>query len=306
MHNIFKQHCLQSIKQLGTIFYNVDAGNLYYGDNSFTLEVKTPIGKYFFKFFLAKNIKKIKSEIFIMKFLQRKKLRVPELLNIGNNELFYSKMMPQINTVFYATKSIKGTAISIQSLDNLYKIIDYISWLHKYCAEINIKRINLQYRTDHQNLIEFYLSNFLFFNKKGLDKDIEYFINLIPDKNKKYPIHSDIHCKNIIFSEEYGITLIDFSDIRISYLEDDLGRFFQYILYELNVDINTINLLIENYESISKFTIKRTSIYISIIFNTIYRYFFDSQFDKDEYYYNITKKLIKLIRNLANSGRYIK
>ena len=31
-----------------------------------------------------------------------------------------------------------------------------------------------------------------------------------------------------IFSEEYGITLIDFSDIRISYLEDDLGRFFQY------------------------------------------------------------------------------
>lgn len=301
MNNIFQAHCIYSIRKLSPSFNDFEAGNLYYGDNSFTLEVTTAICKYFFKFFLAENIKKVKSEIFVLKFLQGKKLSVPEFLRIGNDELFYSQMIPQVNTIFYATKVVEGTPMPITSWDNLYKVIDYVSLLHKYCAEIDMKKIKLRHSTGHQNLIKFYLYNFSFFNRKGLAKEIEYFINLVPYKHKMYPIHSDIHCKNMIFSEKSGITLIDFSDIRIGYFEDDLGKFFQYILYEKNVDINVISLLIETYEKISKFTVSRTNIYISIIFNTIHRYFSDAQFDKNNHYHNITKNVIKLVKNLVLS-----
>lgn len=121
-------------------------------------------------------------------------------------------------------------------------------------------------------------------------------MRLLPDETVKCPIHSDICFKNIIFSKMQGMFLIDFSDLRFSYLEDDLGRFFQCILYENDVNIDVISSLIARYEKNTEFVISKKNLCISILFNVMYRYFFDSLLDKESDHYGALKKVIASVR----------
>lgn len=293
---------IEKLEEIGlNCIYNSDIGKIQVikvldGEDNFIIKGLIEQQIYYFKFFYNANIEKIKAEIQVVNFLRNNDIIVPEFYKKNGQILFENKTH---DIAFYASKELKGNNKYSINKKLLEEIIDSISNMHKKIITIDESKINLKENTDKDRIEMFYNNNMKFLTNNGIDKYIKLVIENKSEKNKKYPIHSDLYFKNIIFNDSKVVGFIDFSDIRKSYIEDDLGKLFQNLLCVHNFTINTIEELIWRYKEKMNIFISDKNIYISILYRTVYRYYMEykeSDFKKEKFeevMNIISKKIIR-------------
>lgn len=293
---------LKTLEELGLdCIYNSDIEQIQVietidGDDNFIIKGLVEQQIYYFKFFNYANIEQIRAEIQVVNFLRRKNIIVPEFYKRNEQILFEHKTH---NMVFYASKELKGNNKYSVNKKLLEEIIDSISNMHKKLMTMDASKINLKEITDKDRMAIFYNNNIEFLTSNRIEKYIKHAIENESEKNKKYPIHSDLYFKNIIFNDNKVVGFIDFSDIRKSYIEEDLGKLFQNLLCAHNFKIDTIEELIGRYKEKMNIFISDKNIYISILYRTVYRYYIEykeSNFEKEKFeevMNIISKKIIR-------------
>ena len=259
------------------------------GSDGIVLPVIIHNERFYFKFVPNDFKERIEKEIEIVEELGKHGCNVPIYYSMENKKIFEID-----NKVFYASKEVPGIIFDKNIEKNLLdKIIIEIAKIHKVLKKIEVKE---EKKSDLDRLQEFYNSNTEFFKKYDLVKYIENILSKNYKEEEYIYIHSDINFRNIIVDENKDIYFIDFTDMRVGYLEDDLGKIFQNILY-LDLTKDEIYELIKAYERELNYKINIDNLILSIVFRIIYRYFcFVNNKEGNIEEYDIeTKKVLKKI-----------
>ncbi len=224
---------------------NINILKIIEGEDNFILEIRITKQIYYFKFFQKPNIKKLESEVKFVKFLRDNNIVVPSFYEKNKKILFYNK---ENDIAFYATEKIEGNNKFYTNYRLVEKIIDRVCEMHNVILNINLENLELQEETDKERLIEFYNKNSSFIIKNNLKYCIDIVKEIEAENKITYPIHSDLYFKNIIFNNNKIKGFIDFSDIRKTYIEEDLGKLFQNLLCSHSFNIIQIDGLIKKYK----------------------------------------------------------
>ena len=302
MKNILKDIVLKLIKENNIPINN--AGELIFGDGCLVLPAYIYKEKCYFKFFLnPNNLNKINSEIEIVTYLKENESPVAEIIEINNKKLFNLQLEKGINIYFFIVKAVEGDMDYNVTEEMLENIFEEIAIMHKKIKGFDQSKINLEIYTDYQRLIEFYIKNYNFCLSENLSDYIKQIITISPEDTETYPIHSDLYFNNFIMKNNKLKCFIDFSDIRMSYFEDDFGKIFQFLLCNNKIDIKDISKYLEIYESTSGIKLYKKNIYISIIFRVIYREYCKYKEDNTYKFDELCRKILKeILEEIDRSG----
>ena len=287
MSNFLQEISLKMIKEQKIVPHKI--GNIYYGNGSFSLPVLLENGIYYFKFFPTSNMFTVQSEIDIVNYLIKNGTPLPRFLTQNDKEIFHSK---NGNIFFYAQEVMDGDNTSVLSEHLINVIVDSIAQMHLKLKDFDKTTIHIEKITDYQKLIELYIKNKCNCDSKGIGEYLERIIRIGIDNVPTYPIHSDLYMGNIMVKDGHFKGFIDFSNIRESYFEDDLGKFFQSMLLENIIIPEDIENLIKVYESKCDIPLSRRNIYVSTLYCMLDRYF------NKEYQGNKNKRFISTIQKL--------
>lgn len=247
--------------------------------------------KIYFKFLPKEFKRRIEKEIEVVKILKRKGCKVPDYFEANGQVIF-----EDTNIIFYASYEVPGISCERKiNFDILKDIMIELSKMHKVLKEISIEG---KKESDLDRFKEFYKKNIFFFQQEKLCTFVEKILDRDYEEEEYYYIHSDINFKNIFMENEHVTCFIDFTDLRIGYLEDDLGKLFQNILY-LNLNDNELEDLINIYEKELGKKVNRKNLLLSIVFRMMYRYYNfinNNEGNKEEYRIRTEKILQKIIR----------
>ena len=267
MSNILQENSLKMIKEQKIVPYKI--GNIYYGNGTFSLPALLENGIYYFKF-PTSNMLAIQSEVDIENYLIKNGIPLPRFLIQDGKEIFQSKYG---NMVFYAQEFIDGDNTPVLSKRLINDIVESIAQMHMKLKDFDKTTISIEKITDYQRLIELYIKNKCNGDSKEINKYLERIIRIGIDNVPTYPIHSDLYMGNIRIKDGNFKGFIDFSNIRESYFEDDLGKFFQSILLENVIIPEDIENLISVYENKCGIPISKRNIYVSTLYCMLDRYF---------------------------------
>lgn len=260
---------------------------IFTGDNCIIVPFFCEDGKYFLKFFINGNLSQICAEIELVKYFFDIGLPVPQFFSFGEASYLAKKINSQ-NFYCFATKEIDFFSISKPTLSQLIKSTEVISLLHNSINKYNWKHLNLNIITDFQRLFNLIVTNYSFFNSNGILQSVEDVLRFKHQKSKLIPIHSDLRMENILFMNNDLKAIIDFSDIRVSCIEDDIGRFIQYLSYTKDIKFDIINEIISKYQVFSQQILNLKLLRISIIYNTLFRlcsdYLYLNEREKETYF----------------------
>ena len=293
--NILQEISLKMIEEQQIVPHKT--GTIYYGNGSFSFPALLENGIYYFKFFPTTNISAIQSEIDIVNYLIRKGIPLPRFLTQNGKTIFHSK---NGNMVFYASEFMDGDNDPILSKQLINDIVINIAQMHLKIKDFDKTNINIEKTTDYQRLMELYIKNQCNGDSKGIEEYLERIIKIGVDNVPTYPIHSDLYMGNVRIKDGNFKGIIDFSNLRESYFEDDLGKFFQSILLANVIVPEDIDDLIKLYESESGIPLSKRNIYVSTLYCMLDRYFNkDFQgYSKDVFTYTIQKLFKQLERKI--------
>lgn len=246
------------------------AGNVYYGNRSFTLPTLLSDGIYYFKFFPSANKPSIQSDVAVVNYLIENGISLPVFFQQDGKQIFYGE---NENITFYASEFVDGDNSPVLSNTLIRDIVINIARMHSKLKDFDKSTINIEKITDYQKMIELYIKNNCDCDSKGIGEYLEKIIKIGIDNVPTYPIHSDLYMGNIKVQNGKFKSFMDFSDIRESYFEDDLGKFFQSILMEGSIESDDIANLIKVYESESRISLSKKNVYVSILYCMLDRYF---------------------------------
>ena len=169
-------------------------------------------------------------------------------------QIFYGE---NENITFYASEFVDGDNSTVLSNTLIRDIVINIARMHSKLKNFDKSTINIEKITDYQKMIELYIKNNCDCDSKGIGEYLEKIIKIGIDNVPTYPIHSDLYMGNIKVQNGKFKSFMDFSDIRESYFEDDLGKFFQSILMEGSIESDDIANLIKVYESESRISLSK-------------------------------------------------
>ena len=220
--------------------------------------------RFYFKF-LPKEFKmNIEREIKTVEELKKNNCNVPIYYKKDNKSIFEID-----NQICYATLEVPGIQFNKNVNKDLLKpIITELAKMHRVLKNIPVLE---EKESDLDRFHSFYEKNKIFFKKNGLEKYIESVLSKDYNNEDVIYIHADVNFRNI-FVENEDIYFIDFTDLRVGYIEDDLGKLFQNILY-LNLSDEELNELIKIYEQELGNKINNDNLVLSIVFRIMYRYF---------------------------------
>ncbi len=246
------------------------AGNVYYGNRSFTLPTLLNDGIYYFKFFPSANKPSIESDVAVVNYLIENGISLPSFFKQDEKQIFYGE---NENITFYASKFVDGDNSPVLSSTLIRDIVINIARMHSKLKNFDKSTINIEKVTDYQRMIELYIKNNCYCDSKGIGEYLEKIIKIGTDNVPTYPIHSDLYMGNIKVQNGKFKSFMDFSDIRESYFEDDLGKFFQSVLMEDSIQSDDIANLIKVYESESGISLSKKNVYVSVLYCMLDRYF---------------------------------
>ena len=264
------------------------------GDNCTVIPVIIDDNRYFFKVLNKSMLDKVLLEISVVDYLNDKGILVPSYYSKDNKKVFSYE-----ESIYYGSKEVKGVkASNIVTYKALESIVENIAKMHKEISNYPIENITcLEKNNDSDRLRKFYKEHKEFLIENNL---IEYVENLLvknTSTNRFYIIHSDLNFNNIFIDNGEFSSFIDFTDIKLGYLEDDLGKLWQNILYLENINSNELNKLKKIYENVSNQHIDENSLTTSIVYRIIYRYFcaVDNKENYESNYLDKTKKIIRKV-----------
>lgn len=246
------------------------AGNVYYGNRSFTLPTLLNDGIYYFKFFPSANKPSIESDVTVVNYLIENGISLPSFFQQDGKQIFYGE---NENITFYASKFVDGDNSPVLSSTLIRDIVINIARMHSKLKTFDKSTINIEKLTDYQRMIELYIKNNCDCDSKGIGEYLEKILKIGTDNVPTYPIHSDLYMGNIKVQNGKFKSFMDFSDIRESFFEDDLGKFFQSVLMEDSIQPDDIANLIKVYESESGISLSKKNVYVSILYCMLDRYF---------------------------------
>lgn len=246
------------------------AGNVYYGNRSFTLPTLLNDRIYYFKFFPSANKPSIESDVAVVNYLIENGISLPSFFQQDGKQIFYGE---NENITFYASKFVDGDNSPVLSSTLIRDIVINIARMHSKLKNFDKSTINIEKVTDYQRMIELYIKNNCYCDSKGIGEYLEKIIKIGTDNVPTYPIHSDLYMGNIKVQNGKFKSFMDFSDIRESYFEDDLGKFFQSVLMEYSIQSDDIANLIKVYESESGISLSKKNVYVSVLYCMLDRYF---------------------------------
>lgn len=298
MSNVFSDLALKMLKKQNITPMKI--GQIYYGENNFIMPILLEDGIYHCKFFLHPNYDRINSEVIFSDYLREHNISVPKFLEKEGKKIFEYREN-DLYYVFFASEHIEAEKEPVLCKDCIEDIIENISQMHQVSKRINKSLIKLEKVTDYQRLIKLLSSKKKECDEIGLTEYLSRTIEYGTDNSEMYPIHSDLYMGNIMTQNGKFKSFIDFSDIRESYLEDDLGKFFQNLLTAKNREIAELEEFLHIYETRSQIKLSRKNIYISIIYRITYRYFSKITIEKNkdtEYEQKIKEIIAQLIEKL--------
>ena len=240
-------------------------GEIQNGCDGIIVPVTISNEKYFFKFLPLTFEDRIEREIGIVELLRKEDIKVPSYYHKNNQVLFKTE-----DQVFYASKEVSGKKADQQVTKPLLEdIMRNIARMHKVLKKIPIKD---KKESDLDRFKKFYKKEKDFFEEQGLSSYIESILERNYDEEEYSYIHADINFRNIFAQDDKVTSFIDFTDLRVGYLEDDLGKLFQNILY-LNLSEQEIQELIRIYEEELGQRINQRNLLVSIVFRILYRYY---------------------------------
>ena len=245
-------------------------GNIYYGNGSYTLPTLLDDGIYYFKFFPTRDISEVQSEVDFVDYLINRGISIPRLLNQNSREVFQSH---DSSTVFYASEHMDGDYNPVLSRPLIEEIITNIAQMHSMAKDFDKSSVTMQKRTDYQRLIDLYIKTQCDRDQRGIAKCIERTMKIGVQDVPTYPIHSDLYMGNIVTKDGKFRGFFDFSNLRESYLEDDLGKFFQSALEANAISPKDIDSLVKLYEKESGISLNRDNLYVSTLYCVLERYY---------------------------------
>lgn len=248
-------------------------GNIYYGDTNFILPVLLEDGIYYFKFFMNPIREHIEADVMVVEYLRENGVEVPEFYCKEGNKIFTAGNEVPFNTIFYGSSHVDAEEEPDMPTEVIEDIIRHIAQMHLMLKEFDKSKIDVEKITDYQRLIQLYINKKDLCDERGMSETLERIISIGTDRVETYPIHSDLHSANIMMENNRFKAFIDFSDVRESYFEDDLGKFFQNLLGAKNVSLDEIKRLMDIYEQESGIKPSRKNVYSSTIFRILDRYF---------------------------------
>lgn len=273
MGNILRTFALQMLEEEGIAIKK--SGEIYYGDKNFILPVLMDEGIYYFKFFMDPVKEYIEADVNIVEYLKNNGIEVPDFYSKNDKKIFYSSDKIPFKTIFYASKHVDADKDKEFEMSNeeAEDIIKKIGKMHVKLKEFDKSKVKINKTTDYQRLIQLYIDKKDLCDERNISEKIEEVIRFGIDKVSTYPIHSDLHSANIMMENGKFKSFIDFSDVRDSYFEDDLGKFFQNLLGAKGAKMEEINRLIQIYEEETGIKLSKKNIYISTIYRIMDRYF---------------------------------
>lgn len=274
MNSLLKKYALQMLKEEG--IEPKKTGEVYYGHSKFIIPVLLEDGIYHFKFFLKPENYNIEAEVEIVEYLRENDIAVPGFYEKDGKKIFHSSESFPYKTTFFATQHVDADQDQEYSMSREASedIIRHIGDMHLKLKEFDKSKIQMSQVTDYEKLVELYVSKKELCDERGISGLVERVIQIGIDQVDTYPIHSDLHSANIMMEDDRFKCFIDFSDIRDSYLEDDLGKVFQNLMGSKGYSIEDVYSLIEMYENHTGIKLSRKNICISTIYRLLDRYFY--------------------------------
>lgn len=245
--------------------------------------------KIYFKF-LPKDFKKrVEKEIEVVKVLKSKGCKVPDYFEENGKIIFEDD-----DNIFYASYEVPGV-ICLENINfNILKdIMVELANMHKVLKNI---KVTDNKESDLDRFRIFYKENSTFFQKEKLNYFIERILNKDYEKEEYSYIHADINVRNVLIENNHITSFIDFTDLRVGYLEDDLGKLFQNILY-LNLSDEEVEELINIYEKELGSKVNKKNLLLSVVYRIMYRYycFINNNEGNKEEYKEQTERILKKI-----------
>lgn len=277
---------------INNIKYNKILEN-YNNGNSVVSKIEINDTIYYFKFLDKSFYNKLLLEVKYIPLLNRNLNLFPQYYEKDKVKVFIGEQC-----VFYGTKEISGSNINHNFSNNLlFDIVEKVALFHKEIINLTIDDGNdiLEKSNDYQRLSEFFVEKKHFLIKYKLLDYVKETLNIEPAPSKFFLIHSDLNLNNIYFIDDKISSIIDFTDMKMGYLEDDLGKMWQNFLYLDYFNIDLSKKLIKKYESILNIKVNKNNIIISTIYRIIYRCY--SMKDISKEYLSKTFKIIDLLLN---------
>lgn len=274
MNSLFKEYALEMLKEQGI---KVDkSADLYYGHHKFVLPVLVDGGIYHFKFFITPEDEHIEAEVMVTDYLRENGISVPDFYENDGRKIFHSNKSGPFKATFFASKHIDADPDQEYSMSREASedIIKHIGEMHLVLRKFDKSKINIERVTDYEKLVDMYVFKKDLCDERNISDKIERIISIGEDKVETYPIHSDLHSANIMMQDDKFKAFIDFSDLRDSYFEDDLGKVFQNLMGSKGYSIEDVKELISIYEKNTGIKLSRKNVYISTMYRLLDRYFF--------------------------------
>ena len=259
----------------------------------------------YYQFFLSPEKYNITAEVEVVDYLRKNGIAVPEFYEQDEKKIFYSGKSVPFKSTFFATKHLDADPDQEYSMSKEASedIIRHIGEMHLKLKDFDKSKISIEKITDYQKLVEMYISNKELCDERNISDKIEKIISFGVDEVNTYPIHSDLHSANIMMENDKFKSFIDFSDIRDSYFEDDLGKVFQNLMGSKGYTMEDVQGLVDLYEKETGIELSRKNIYISTMYRLLDRYFYklsrgviDTNYDID--INSIFERLIKEIEKI--------
>lgn len=269
-------------------------GKIYYGQDNFILPVYLNDKVYYFKFFTQPNKDTLEAEIKFTEFLRENGVNTPQYYKQGEKNIFEGEFK-SFKTIFYASEHIDADIEPDMTPELLIDIIRNIAMMHKQTKKFDKTSINIEKETAYQKLMQYYVSKKDFWKEYGFTDIIEKVIEMGDEPKDTYPIHADLYTGNIMIENNKVKSFIDFGDIRESYFEDDLGKFFQNLLGAKGISIQGIKRLMSFYENETGYKLSRKNVYISTVYQILER-FYVKTLEKENPKY--TDKIAEILKDL--------
>ena len=237
------------------------------GDQSIIIPIGMNNRKFFCKTFLSRTKQQILSEIEFVETLAKYDVAVMSYLDINSRKVF---CFPGFTNCWsYITESVEGERNVVLNNSIIFEIIDEISKMHYVTRKLDWSLSGIDTITDYQKLEQLFIDKQSFFESDFVGRIVENVLAGGHDNYLLYPIHSDLYCRNIMVEDHHFKAFIDFSDLRFSGFEDDLGKFIQSILLSTNLMMREIENFIIYYEKVSHLLISRRNLCISVVYHIL-------------------------------------
>ncbi|ALV39167.1 phosphotransferase [Streptomyces sp. CdTB01] len=246
-------------------------------ERGFMMQVDTPAGTFYFKFIPDASHTELRSETTVLSALAARVGWVPRPYDFDGEPFFVAKAWPRSGMAVVGTSCVEGLTLQHADEGLRREIAERVAEMHTVLAARGDVHDAVELRTDYQRLLQLSIAYRELLRVGSFAPAIEVLLNRGVAERPLLPIHGDLRYENLIVKAGALRGIIDFSDARRSTREDELGRFFQYLIYSRGLTPTELTPLLAAYEDRAGYRVDVAGLSLSVAYHTLFRYVHDSR-----------------------------